>query len=710
MVYGALVALAQTNFKRMIAYTSVNHMGYIVLAVGAAGILARGDTEARSLAITGAVTQMVSHGLLTGALFLLSGVLYDRGGTYDMDAYSGLAGPAPVFAGVTAVAAFASLGLPGLSGFIAEFQIFTGSLATAAVATAIAVTGILITAALFLRALQRIFTRPAAASRRWGHPSGVRRADRRRDRGHRAAARARGALSGSRHGSSWTSSSRPPAPSPTWWAGEPRNVGPLAPRDHPRGQRRRRAAGRVLAAPPPAMADPRAGRRRAPGRGLATAGLGAAGASTADFGTSYAIDTATSAVRIIVLAATLLIIGLSAGPFASHPRETEFYVLLLLVALGTIVLAGADDLLLLFAGVPARLHPRLRPRRIRQGPPGTEAALKYYLIGALLGIFMLAGITLLDGAAGTTSYTLLPAALTAAPHGTVTVGLIAVLAGLLFKAGGVPGHFWVPDVTEGTSAPVAALVTTVPKIGAFAGLLRLLTTAIPTSAVDWPLLAAVLAAATMTLGNLAAFYQTSVSRLLAYSTISQAGYLLMAIAAAARSTLATRSLLFYLAAYAATNLGAFAVVTDLPHAHPDQLPRPSPPSPWPGRCPPASAARHPAHRGVLRQTGGLHCHHRWRLRMAHRSGRGQHCRLAVLLSALAHARLPPPARRNPARPAARCGRLARSRRLHRRHHFPRVRHRRRRHPAAAHRNRAAIIAAQLQTTRGDIIASWRYKV
>ena len=144
----------------MIAYTSVNHMGYILLAAGAAGILAHGEAQARSLAVTGAVTQMVSHGLLTGALFLLSGVLYDRGGTYDMDAYSGLAARMPVFAAVTAVAAFGSLGLPALSGFIAEFQIFTGSLATAAVATAIAVTGIAITAALFLRALQQIFTGP----------------------------------------------------------------------------------------------------------------------------------------------------------------------------------------------------------------------------------------------------------------------------------------------------------------------------------------------------------------------------------------------------------------------------------------------------------------------------------------------------------------------------------------------------------------------
>ncbi|MGA5148140.1 complex I subunit 4 family protein [Streptomyces griseoincarnatus] len=154
VVYGALVALAQTDFKRMIAYTSVNHMGYIVLAVGAAGTLAGTDDQARSLAVTGAVTQMVSHGLITGALFLLSGVLYDRGQTYKIDAYSGLAAHAPRFAAATGVAAFASLGIPGFSGFIAEFQIFTGSLASRPVATAIAVTGILITAALFLRALR----------------------------------------------------------------------------------------------------------------------------------------------------------------------------------------------------------------------------------------------------------------------------------------------------------------------------------------------------------------------------------------------------------------------------------------------------------------------------------------------------------------------------------------------------------------------------
>ncbi len=159
-VYGALVALAQPNFKRMIAYTSVNHMGFVILGVGAAGVLAGTDAQSRSLAVTGAVTQMVSHGLITGALFLLSGVLWERTGSYQIDDHSGLAHRAPAFAGVTAVAALASLGIPGLSGFIAEFQIFTGSIASQVAATAVAVASIVITAGLFLRALQRMLAGP----------------------------------------------------------------------------------------------------------------------------------------------------------------------------------------------------------------------------------------------------------------------------------------------------------------------------------------------------------------------------------------------------------------------------------------------------------------------------------------------------------------------------------------------------------------------
>ncbi|WP_432486640.1 complex I subunit 4 family protein [Kineococcus sp. SYSU DK018] len=165
VLHGALVALAQTDLKRMVAYTSVNHMGYVVLAVGAAGILADSTEQARQVAVVGAVTQMVSHGLITAALFLLAGVLHDRAGTYDMGSFGGLARPAPRYAALFAVAAFASLGLPGFSGFIAEFQVFTGSIATAPVA-AIALLGILVTAALFLRAIQRLLTGEAGESSR----------------------------------------------------------------------------------------------------------------------------------------------------------------------------------------------------------------------------------------------------------------------------------------------------------------------------------------------------------------------------------------------------------------------------------------------------------------------------------------------------------------------------------------------------------------
>ncbi len=139
----------------MVAYTSVNHMGYVLLGLGAAGATG-GDDTAKSVAVTGAVTQMVSHGLITGALFLLAGVMWERRETYAMDTYGGVAALAPRFALLLAVASFGSLGLPALSGFIAEFQIFAGSLGPAPVATALSLLGILVTAGLFLWALQRL--------------------------------------------------------------------------------------------------------------------------------------------------------------------------------------------------------------------------------------------------------------------------------------------------------------------------------------------------------------------------------------------------------------------------------------------------------------------------------------------------------------------------------------------------------------------------
>jgi NADH-quinone oxidoreductase subunit N len=299
---------------------------------------------------------------------------------------------------------------------------------------------------------------------------------------------------------------------------------------------------------------------------VATAVTMATGREQTVFSHAFAVDTATDAGRLIVLGALLLVIAMSVETVRGHTRETEYWVLLLLTGAGTLALIGANDLLMLFAAYLLASVPGYALTAFAKDAPGTEAALKYYLMGALLGVTMLAGTALLHAAGHATGYRGLHATLPAAPYGLTAVGLVAVLAGLLFEAGAVPAHFWVPDVTQGAPAPVAAYVTTLPKIGALIAGYRLLHQALADTSVNWPLLLAVLAAATMTLGNLAAFFQTDVKRLLAYSTISQVGYLLMALAVATRTDLAQKSLLFYLAAYAATNLGAFAVVTELPHA------------------------------------------------------------------------------------------------------------------------------------------------
>jgi NADH-quinone oxidoreductase subunit M len=156
VLYGALVALAQSDLKRLVAYTSVNHMGYVVIGVAAAaatGISAR----ARELAIDGAVLQMVAHGLVTATLFFIAGFIKERAGTRDLGRLAGLLRPMPWYGSLAALTFFASLGLPGLAQFPAELQIFLGAFDVWPALVAVAVLGIVITAALFLLALQRAF-------------------------------------------------------------------------------------------------------------------------------------------------------------------------------------------------------------------------------------------------------------------------------------------------------------------------------------------------------------------------------------------------------------------------------------------------------------------------------------------------------------------------------------------------------------------------
>jgi NADH-quinone oxidoreductase subunit M len=164
IVYGALVAMAQTDLKKLVAYSSVNHMGYVMLGTAAAAG-AVGDPSkaaAAATALNGAVFEMIAHGVITGALFFIVGVIYDyRAHTRGVDEFGGLGAKLPVYTGITTIAMLASLGLPGLMGFVAEFLIFLGSFGVFPYLTAVAVTGVIFTAAMFLWTIQRIFLGPS---------------------------------------------------------------------------------------------------------------------------------------------------------------------------------------------------------------------------------------------------------------------------------------------------------------------------------------------------------------------------------------------------------------------------------------------------------------------------------------------------------------------------------------------------------------------
>lgn len=161
-LYGAFAALAQTDLKRLIAYTSINHMGYIIVGVAIAAITL--DPEIRAIALDGSVLQMVSHGLVTGALFFLVGMLQDRAHTREMGDFGGLLKTVPLLGWSFVLAAFASLGLPGLAHFPAEFQIFLATLREAPFAI-IVILGIVITAGLYLKAISQVFL--GASNKKW---------------------------------------------------------------------------------------------------------------------------------------------------------------------------------------------------------------------------------------------------------------------------------------------------------------------------------------------------------------------------------------------------------------------------------------------------------------------------------------------------------------------------------------------------------------
>lgn len=281
------------------------------------------------------------------------------------------------------------------------------------------------------------------------------------------------------------------------------------------------------------------------------------------FADTYAIDGAAAWGKIIILGTALATIAFSVRWFGSDPRQGEFYGILLFSTLGAVLMAGATDLMLLImaillASVTAYVMTAFHRRSKMSG----EAALKYYLLGALTNAAMLYGAALLFGAGGTTTLSAATSTLAESAGWVVATGVTMFVLGLAFKLGSVPAHAWVPDVAEGAPAPTAAFLTVVGKVGALIALGRLVQT-LPLEAVGWRPLVAVLAACTMTLGNLAALRQDDVRRLLGWSSVSQTGYALMAVVALGRSDLAIPGLIYFVLAYALANLAAFGVVIEL---------------------------------------------------------------------------------------------------------------------------------------------------
>lgn len=160
IIYGALVAMAQTDFKKMIAYSSVNHMGYFMLGLAAACAVSPENFVGANIALNGAILQMFNHGIITGALFLCVGVIYERTHNRDLGKYGGLWAKVPVYGSTLVFFSMASLGLPGLAGFISEFFVFLGSFNVFLWLAAAGVIGVVVTAAFFLWMIQRVLLGP----------------------------------------------------------------------------------------------------------------------------------------------------------------------------------------------------------------------------------------------------------------------------------------------------------------------------------------------------------------------------------------------------------------------------------------------------------------------------------------------------------------------------------------------------------------------
>ncbi|MFF4774439.1 NADH-quinone oxidoreductase subunit N [Microtetraspora fusca] len=278
-------------------------------------------------------------------------------------------------------------------------------------------------------------------------------------------------------------------------------------------------------------------------------------------GCSFVVDGFTLVLSGLVLGAGVVVVLLSMTELAERRIPPgEWYFLLLCALTGAVLLPAARDLATLVVALELVSLPVFALTALkRYDGRASEAALKLFLVSVISTAVMLFGVSLLYGLTGTLYLEPLSTALSGAPaSGAVSVAVVLVLAGFAFKVAAVPFHFWAGDVYQGAPVPVAALLSVVSKAAGFAGLILVLTVGLPGQAALWAPLIAVVAALTMTAGNVLALRQRAALRLLAWSSVAQSGYILAPLAVIAGS--ARDASVAYLVIYAAMNLGAFAVV------------------------------------------------------------------------------------------------------------------------------------------------------
>ena len=301
---------------------------------------------------------------------------------------------------------------------------------------------------------------------------------------------------------------------------------------------------------------------------IAVVELGARGHHASMVGGAYVVDDFSLVFKGLFLVVGYVVLLMSTRYVEEGDYyEGEFYFLLLCSLLGMIVMGSARDLITIFVALetlslPAYMLAGWRKRDLKSN----EAALKYYLLGVLASAVMLYGMSLIFGFTGSTLLTKIGTAtqgsISHAP--LVTLGIFFITVGFAFKVSAVPFHFWAPDTYEGAPTPVTAFLSVASKTGGFVALLLLIYVGFLGRSDVWGPMFWVLAALTMTVGNLIALRQTNIVRLLAYSSIAQAGYILVPFAVAGSNDKALHSAftaaVVYLLIYAAMNLGAFAVV------------------------------------------------------------------------------------------------------------------------------------------------------